>query len=1128
MFDQVKIHEATLSPANNIREEAAKRLGENFAKLLNKEEAWKDLIRLVRYDEDSRVRNSAESAIIDSFELIPEKRGSWSKHGAWNDLHTLRLESDKNAHFSLAFILKYIFDSIPDKDQAWKDLIGLVKEKDSYVRNKAVDTITSIFPSVSKKDRAWKDLIDLIQINDTDIQIATVNTIGSAFKFTADKKTAWEDLHSLINEKEPLIRWTYAKILDKLSQDDSTDLAWKHLITLSRDDDEQVKITAANSLSHALDFIVDKDQAWRDIIELTKNKDDYLREISADILDEAAVLVSEKDRAWKDLIRLTRSDDKYVREKAAEALKIIFIEVKEKKTAWNDLIKLASHLDGNVRSAAADALSQALVQMDNADEAWYNLDKDETWNDLIELTKGDRNYVIGKASEALGALFHLVQDKDNAWRDLHKSTEDENSILRYNSVGAIENAFEYIPDKDQAWRDLIRLTRDSDIDVKQKAADSLFNAILHIQDKEKAWKDLIDLTKEEDTYIIWNTARAIEKAFSLIQDKKNGWLDLLKLAKSRNTYVRQKAIACLGLAFTYVPDKKSSWSELEKLSRDKDSNVRAFANHALGRASVYKATEAKSEDEMKEELENAIKFFNESLLGEGICKPSKFCLPFYRSFYTLTFDNAGNEAEVNKYLEEARSATEGSKIREILIEAVENLSKALLEVQRSSEATVNELKCDLINCKGYCDKADCLLDEITSEKMAPVATKLLKIGKPIIGKNIKKMINDINEKSRRLSENSKGTRSEELTTKLLEIAEDMKALTELREIDIIKSKTKNAQYLDKLSEMCHLTTYDKREEAFELLRDAKEEPNINIQTEKIYKSLTFIDNNLKFARFMPITISKLQKEIIRIATVQINYELTDDFPPKLVDEEETKKKIMSALKKAKDLNTNIICLPELCICDKWLSEIKKQFAGMIVISGSCYDEKNRNVCRILVEEKEEIPPQVKITPSIFEEPELTGKGMLSGAKLFNVYETKFGRFSILICRDFISFCPQTAGEGIDIIFVPSYNSALDRFHECASSQIENHEMYIIISNTAKYGGTSIFGLVHTDHFKRLVQEKCKEKDDKTYKLCEIKKNAEGIIIADFNLRNKSVVRPTPAAASDEKKTVTKIKKIDLE
>jgi predicted amidohydrolase len=279
---------------------------------------------------------------------------------------------------------------------------------------------------------------------------------------------------------------------------------------------------------------------------------------------------------------------------------------------------------------------------------------------------------------------------------------------------------------------------------------------------------------------------------------------------------------------------------------------------------------------------------------------------------------------------------------------------------------------------------------------------------------------------------------------------------------------------------------------------------------------------------MPITISKLEKYIVRIGTVQINYELTDEFPPKLVNEEKTKEKIICALKKADDLNTNIICLPELCICDEWLSEIKKQFRNMIIISGSCYDERNRNVCRILTQEKEEIPPQIKITPSIFEEPELTGKGMLSGAKLFHVYETRFGRFSILICRDFINFCPQTAGEGLDIIFVPSYNPALDRFHECASNQIENHEMYIIISNTAIYGGTSIFGLIHKDHFKRLIQEKCKDKNDKTYKLCEIKPKAEGIIIADFNLRYKSVVRPTPANASDEKKTVTNIKRVNLE
>ncbi|MEA1863803.1 MAG: hypothetical protein U9N46_01180 [Euryarchaeota archaeon] len=107
------------------------------------------------------------------------------------------------------------------------------------------------------------------------------------------------------------------------------------------------------------------------------------------------------------------------------------------------------------------------------------------------------------------------------------------------------------------------------------------------------------------------------------------------------------------------------------------------ANYSLGRASIFKATEAESEDDFESELNNAIKFFERSSdEAHSSNNPSSFCLPFYRSFYTITFGKAGAEGEVQKYLAEAKSASEGSKNKEISIEAVENLANALKEAQK--------------------------------------------------------------------------------------------------------------------------------------------------------------------------------------------------------------------------------------------------------------------------------------------------------------------------------------------------------------------------------------------------------------------------------------------------------------
>ena len=84
----------------------------------------------------------------------------------------------------------------------------------------------------------------------------------------------------------------------------------------------------------------------------------------------------------------------------------------------------------------------------------------------------------------------------------------------------------------------------------------------------------------------------------------------------------------------------------------------------------------------RKEFEQAIKFFEKTSKESTIFNPSQFCLPFYRSFYTIISDeNQQAKDEVDKYLTEARSAIKRSKNKEILFEAVDNLAKALEEVQ---------------------------------------------------------------------------------------------------------------------------------------------------------------------------------------------------------------------------------------------------------------------------------------------------------------------------------------------------------------------------------------------------------------------------------------------------------------
>jgi hypothetical protein len=217
------------------------------------------------------------------------------------------------------------------------------------------------------------------------------------------------------------------------------------------------------------------------------------------------------------------------------------------------------------------------------------------------------------------------------------------------------------------------------------------------------------------------------------------------LTGDEDSSVRWGAANALGAAFAAVPDKETAWEDLHRLTGDEDSFVRVSANHSLGRASIFKATEAESEEDFRRELENALQYFERSAAEASLFNPAKFCLPFYRSFYVLTFKKEGSEAEVQKSLAEAKSASEGSKSKEDLLEAVENLSNAQKETQSLRERGFEAAKCDLNSYRRYCDRAAELLDE--TEEMAPGATRLLKRGLPIIDHQIKELLKEIKNKS---------------------------------------------------------------------------------------------------------------------------------------------------------------------------------------------------------------------------------------------------------------------------------------------------------------------------------------------------------------------------------------------
>src|SRR3989304_624088 len=159
--------------------------------------------------------------------------------------------------------------------------------------------------------------------------------------------------------------------------------------------------------------------------------------------------------------------------------------------------------------------------------------------------------------------------------------------------------------------------------------------------------------------------------FDNLPDKKQAWDDLHCLTSDNEIYVRRFAIDALDWAFPHVPDKKKAWEDLIRLTSDTDSGVRIAANHSLGRVSIFRASEA-DEYGFKREMEDALGFFEKASKEATYFNPAKFCLPFYRSFYALAFKKEEAEAEVHRYLSEAKNAVQDSKSKKMLLEAVEN------------------------------------------------------------------------------------------------------------------------------------------------------------------------------------------------------------------------------------------------------------------------------------------------------------------------------------------------------------------------------------------------------------------------------------------------------------------------
>ncbi len=471
-------------------------------------------------------------------------------------------------------------------------------------------------------------------------------------------------------------------------------------------------------------------------------------------------------------------------------------------------------------------------------------DKKQAWKDLHLLTNDTDSYVRGRAAEVVGTSFLFIHNKHQAWADLHRLTEDTANFVRSCAAEVLGIVYYIISDRKPVWDDIQRLTTDKISFVRERAVDAVCLVFSEIPDKWQPWNYLHRLTKDQSSRVRLRTAIALGSSFNYIPDKSRVLAedDLFRLTLDKNDEVRRGATNSLGFAFSNLPDKTRAFANLIQLAQDVDSNVRASANYSLGRASIFNANEAQSEETLTEQLRTAIDYFENSMveaIGSG--NPARFCLPFYRSFFLMAFKKQVTEAEIRKYLAEARSICKGSISKEKLLKAVENLSNALKEVQRARD--FNEIKGDLNAYRRYCDRACELLD--TTEDKAPGASKLIRKGLPIIDERIKEIISEIQEKAKALCKETKGTAFENLGKDVNSAGQNL-----LNVRDPIGLEKQVQNMLIVLNSICSSMPEEERGDACEFLKKANDEHYIEDKLSSINMVLSKIPTNIRKAVVM--------------------------------------------------------------------------------------------------------------------------------------------------------------------------------------------------------------------------------------------------------------------------------------
>jgi len=273
-----------------------------------------------------------------------------------------------------------------------------------------------------------------------------------------------------------------------------------------------------------------------------------------------------------------------------------------------------------------------------------------------------------------------------------------------------------------------------------------------------------------------------------------------------------------------------------------------------------------------------------------------------------------------------------------------------------------------------------------------------------------------------------------------------------------------------------------------------------------------------------VSIEKRECDWVRVCLVQMDFSLEISKPPQEFgyvlsghSKDSVQRKILSALRVAQQEKANIICFPELCLTPEWIRDMARDFVDLVIVGGSYYSNRF-NTCSVIISGTKYSVHKIHPSPNAEEEVE-SARGMKRGKDIL-VFDTKFGKFVVLICLDYrneayrILHHKKKEISNVDFIINPCHNSDVANFQAKANQDCqEGNYPYVLQTNywsvkEGKPGGTCIVGMDHKNAIKRYEEESYRPQNDPvTYKLLEA--HDEMILFADLDISRKGV--PVPAS-----------------